>query len=179
MEPPPNAQATSRNPARFASLAKMPRLILVCGLPGAGKTTLALRLADEVSAVRLSGDEWMAGLGIDLHDEAARDHLEVLFWRLAKDLLRRGQSVILESGFWAKSDRDEKRVGAQDLGAAAELHFLDVSFTERWRRIEQRNSHGLPGAVITSEQLAGWERFFEPPDAEEMALFDTAVVDRA
>lgn len=42
----------------------MPRLILVCGLPGAGKTTLARRLADEVPAVRLSGDEWMVALGI-------------------------------------------------------------------------------------------------------------------
>ncbi len=29
------------------------------------------------------------------------------------------------------------------------------------------------------EQLAGWERFFEPPDAQKMALFDAAVVDRA
>ena len=29
------------------------------------------------------------------------------------------------------------------------------------------------------EQLAGWEGFFEPPDAREMALFDKAVVDRA
>ena len=156
----------------------MARLILVCGLPGAGKTTLALRLADEVPAVRLSGDEWMIGLGIDLHDERARDELEALFWQLAQDLLRSGRSVILESGFWARSDRDEKRVGAQGAGAAVELHFLDVSFDERWRRIEQRNTQGASGTGITREQLAEWERFFEPPDAQEMALFETAVVDR-
>ena len=34
------------------------RLILTCGLPGAGKTTLARRLAVEHGAVRLTKDEW-------------------------------------------------------------------------------------------------------------------------
>ena len=36
------------------------RLLLTCGLPGSGKTTLARRLATERGAVRLSKDEWMA-----------------------------------------------------------------------------------------------------------------------
>ena len=95
-----------------------PRLVLMCGLPGAGKTTLARQLEAELPAVRLCPDEWMASMGIDLRDEAARDGLEVMFWRLAQDLLRLGQSVILESGFWLRSDRDEKRLGARRLLSA-------------------------------------------------------------
>lgn len=39
------------------------RLILTCGLPGSGKTTLALRLAAQRSAVRLTKDEWAWALG--------------------------------------------------------------------------------------------------------------------
>ena len=76
------------------------------------------QLEAELPAVRLCPDEWMASMGIDLRDEAARDGLEVMFWRLAQDLLRLGQSVILESGFWLRSDRDEKRLGARRLLSA-------------------------------------------------------------
>ena len=85
------------------------RLILICGLPGAGKTTLARQIEQRLPALRLCGDEWMALLAVDPHDEPARDRIEVLFWQLAQRLLVLGQSVILESGFWLRSDRDEKR----------------------------------------------------------------------
>lgn len=37
--------------------------MLTCGLPGAGKTALATRLASERNAVRLTKDEWLIALG--------------------------------------------------------------------------------------------------------------------
>ncbi|MEP7216945.1 MAG: AAA family ATPase [Anaerolineaceae bacterium] len=39
------------------------RLILVCGLPGAGKTTLARQLERQLPAIRLCCDEWLSELG--------------------------------------------------------------------------------------------------------------------
>jgi hypothetical protein len=80
-----------------------PQLILLGGLPGSGKTSLGRRVAEEIPAVRLCGDEWMARLGVDWLDEETRDRLEQLFWELAQNLLRHGQTVILESGFWLRS----------------------------------------------------------------------------
>ncbi|HTJ39772.1 MAG TPA: AAA family ATPase [Dactylosporangium sp.] len=150
-----------------------PTLLLLCGLPGSGKTTTARRLAGEVPAVRLCADEWMTGLGIDLFDVAARIRLERQFWRMAQDLLRLGQSVILESGFWLRSDRDEKRLGARALGAAVELHYLDVPLDELCRRLEARNAAGTPAtAAITREMLEQHAPLFEAPDADELGLFD-------
>ncbi|MCC7188403.1 MAG: AAA family ATPase, partial [Anaerolineales bacterium] len=45
------------------------RLIIVCGLPGSGKTTLAKCFEEDLHAVRLSPDEWMDALSINLYDE--------------------------------------------------------------------------------------------------------------
>lgn len=48
-----------------------PRLIIVCGLPGSGKTSRAKALERELRAVRFSPDEWMQELAVDLFDEDA------------------------------------------------------------------------------------------------------------
>jgi predicted kinase len=153
-----------------------PRLVLICGLPGSGKTTVAKRLAREFPALRLPGDEWMAHLAIDLWDEDARDRLEKLFWQLTQELLQLGQSVILESGFWLRSDRDEKRLGARALGVPVELRYLATPTEELVRRVEARSAQNLWGTVpIARQHLEGWLPFFQAPDDEELALFDPPV----
>lgn len=151
------------------------RLILICGLPGSGKTTLAKRLAADAQAVRLSPDEWKHALGIDYYDEGARVRLEAKLWQLAQELLGLGQSVVMEHGFWARSERDELRRTGRAIGAAVELHYLEVPVEELWRRLDQRNRAATPGAVpIKRSDLERWATQFEPPDAAELALFDRA-----
>ena len=149
------------------------RLILVCGLPGAGKTTLARQLETRLPAMRLCPDEWLLEIGIDLHDEPPRDRLEQIFWRHTQRLLGLGASVILESGFWLRSDRDEKRLGARALGVPVELHYLDVPMDELWRRVKLRNESDMwQSTPITRDMMDGWLPFFQVPDADEQALFD-------
>jgi predicted kinase len=150
-------------------------LIVICGLPGSGKTTFARQLASKVPAVRLSPDEWKHDLGIDYYDEQSRVRLEDRLWRLAQELLALGQSVILENGFWAREERDELRLRARSLGVAVELHYLDAPIEELWRRLELRNREARPGAApIGRADLERWALQFEAPDAAERALFDEA-----
>jgi predicted kinase len=150
------------------------RLVLVCGLPGSGKTTTALSLAVELGAVRLCPDEWLARLGFDGHDEAARGRVEQLQWQLAQELLQRGQSVVLESGFWSRDERTEFRQRARELGVAVELRHLDVDVAELWRRLAARNA-ALPARtyVVTKDhQLELYVSLFQAPTRDELAQFD-------
>ncbi len=149
------------------------RLVLLCGLPGSGKTTTARRIAAETGGVRFCPDEWMTALAIDLFDEPARARVEALQWDLAQELLVLGQTVIIEWGVWARSERDTVRERARELGARVELVYLDVPIDELVQRIERRNNAAVAGeAVIPTESLVAWLELFEAPTAEEQALFD-------
>jgi len=147
-----------------------PRLVLVCGLPASGKTTLARRLAEFYGAVRLNPDEWELALGVDPFDEGFQDRLEAEFWDLTQRLLGLGTSVILEWGFWARSERDEKREVARSLGVAVELRFLDAPFEELVRRATARHAAG--GIAITESHMERYRGLFEPPTDDELALYD-------
>ncbi|MBI4883891.1 MAG: ATP-binding protein, partial [Actinobacteria bacterium] len=74
------------------------RLLLTCGLPGSGKTTLASQLAADRGAVRLAKDEWLWALGSSPWDETTNEKIEHELWCLAQEILRLGLSVVLDFG---------------------------------------------------------------------------------
>lgn len=147
-------------------------LILLCGPPCSGKTTVATALALDIGAVRLAPDEWIAVLGLDQRTPL-RDNVDALQWELAQQLVTSGVDVIIESGHWMRAERDEKRRWARQIGARVELHHLDVPVDVLLERARRRTADDAPATYpLTDSELLAWLDYFEPPTAEELALFD-------
>jgi predicted kinase len=150
-----------------------PRLIIVCGLPGSGKTTRAKALESRLHAIRFAPDEWMEALSLDIYDEERRGKIEALQWKFAQELLALGLTVVIEWGTWGRAERDTLRLGARALGAAVELHYLSAPADVLFERIQRR---GLEKPPIERDALSRWSEMFQVPTPEEMALFDKPLV---
>ena len=150
-------------------------LILICGLPGAGKTTLAKKLASKRQAVRLCPDDWILGVLKDKNDLIERDRLrepmEQLLWRHAQTLLKFGMTVILENGFWSRVERESYRQAAKELGVKVELLFVQADLPTLWERVEKRNNN--PQEMrMTKKELEDSFKVFEAPTSEEGLNYD-------
>lgn len=148
------------------------RLIIVAGLPGTGKTTVAKGLAQQHQGTIFSPDEWMDALAIDLWDTAQRKRIEDLQWQQAQEILRLGGTAIIEWGTWGRSERDILREGARKLGAAVELIFLDAAPDVLHQRATARGRENPP---ISLAQFEEYRAAIERPTAEELALYDPAL----
>jgi predicted kinase len=149
------------------------RLIIVCGLPGSGKTTLAKALESKLRAVRFSPDEWMDALSLNLWEEEHRGKIEALQWKFAQELLAHGLTVIIEWGTWGRTERDTLRLGARALGAGVELHHVSAPANVLFDRIQRRGREKPP---IQRDELYRWFEIFQVPTPEEMTLFDEPLI---
>ena len=75
-------------------------LLLMVGLPGAGKTTQAKELTAAHRALRLTPDEWMIPLFGEPMADGKRFVLEGRLITVALQALRLGTSVVLDFGLW-------------------------------------------------------------------------------
>lgn len=120
---------------------------LVAGGTGAGKTTYARKLAEEIGAARFSIDEWMTTLF--WMDSPERIEFAWTMARIARcesqireqvaGLIKIGVPSVLDLGFTKADHRRAFASFAEGLGARPVLHHLDLAPDVRWDRVNARN----------------------------------------
>ncbi|SUS05889.1 putative kinase [uncultured Defluviicoccus sp.] len=150
-----------------------PTLHFFCGKAGAGKSTRAKAIAAAQGALLLSEDVWLSRLYGDqivVFDDYIRCSQKLLnvVKPLVADVLRLGQSVVMDFPANTRRRRSGFRSVFEDAGANHVLHVLQTPDALCLERIRQRNREMPEGASqLTEADYWHVTSFFEAPDDAE------------
>jgi predicted kinase len=167
--PSPSAPAKVRPETIVTQDPPAATLILIVGLPGAGKTTRAREIAATRPALRLTPDHWMIPLFGDSTADGKRFALEGRLISVALQALRLGTSVVLDFGLWGRDERSALRWLAQSAGAASQVVYLPVDKDVQLARVAHRQATAPHQTFPMSEaELDQWREQFQVPDAADL-----------
>ncbi len=166
--------------AAEALVPKTPRLLLMSGLSGSGKTWLARQLAERLSAVHVRSDverKRRAGLhelapshsrlGEDLYSAEASATLYGQLARAAEDVLSGGVTVIVDATFLMRAQRARFAELAVRLRIPLCLILCEAPEPTLRARIEERASSRRDPSEADPGVLAWQLTRREPPSLEE------------
>jgi predicted kinase len=151
-----------------------PRIYLLCGKTGSGKTTYA-RQREADGAVRFSLDEWMIrfyGHHMSREEFQTRTRIcEETIFELASALAARQLDVVIDHGLWTKESRTWARSRLASATADVVLVHFTASDVELMRRIEARNAVLPAGTfLITEDMFHTFSKHFESPSMDEVDI---------
>lgn len=143
------------------------RALIVMGVAGCGKSTVAAALCERTGARLIEGDAFhpesnvrKMSAGIPLTDADREGWLLRLGQELAKTI-KAGESAVLTCSALKRRYRDTLRATAPDAGFV----FLALSPAEAAERVAHRKGHFMPATLIESQF-----RDLEPPSHEPCVL---------
>ena len=163
----------SRLPAPPPPVAN-PYLVLMCGLPGAGKTHFALRLAAEMPLQMIESDAARKALMV-VPAYNAEENLRVFAAcrRLMDELLDNGVPVLLDATNVTERDRAYSYTAAEGRGAEVVVVRVKAPESEVRRRLRRRER----GLSKDGASNAGWDVYLKMKAREEPVARPHYVVD--
>lgn len=156
-------------------------LIFFCGKMGAGKSTLAAKIAKERGAVLLSEDEWLAklfpGEVCTLNDYVNySSRLRSVIGPLVEQMLLAGTTVVLDFPGNTRSQRAWFISICSKHGLRHQLYHIKAEDAVCLARLKQRRKEQPARAQFDTEEVfALVTRHFEPPS--DSGEFNVVVVD--
>ncbi|MBI4201814.1 MAG: AAA family ATPase [Chloroflexi bacterium] len=189
------AQAYYHLAHSYTQVFPHPSAVLVCGLMGTGKTTIAAELARHWEGVHISSDvtrKALAGLaptehrygayeeGLYAPDMTRRTYDAML--KEAKEALRQGRLVVLDATYRAAEERRQAARAAEEWGVP--LWVVECIAPEGVvrRRVLQRTATGDSASDARWElyprQKAEWEPVWEAAAGRHVALDTRGALDK-
>ncbi|MBQ9858237.1 MAG: AAA family ATPase [Oscillospiraceae bacterium] len=156
----------------------MNKVILICGKICSGKTHYCKMLMSSSTAVLLSCDELLTSiaskdLGED-HDNLL-SHIKTYLLKKACDVVSAGADVILDWGFWSRTERNTVSNYFSEKQISFEWHYVDIAYDEWIQNIKTRNLEVTSGLVsayyIDSGLLSKHNSLFEKPSTQEIDIW--------
>ena len=154
---------------------KQPTAHVIIGFIGSGKTTFAKKLEKETGALRFTKDKWVIAIfghdptfdGFATYD----DRVTKLAREVALYCLKAGNDIIIDEGFWVRSQRDEIREKIEKAGGKAQFYYVKNTHETMKQRMSKRNQNPTVDAFVISEEMYdGYKKYFEEPSPEEQCV---------
>lgn len=155
---------------------QQPIAYVICGFIGAGKTTFARKLEKETEAIRITKDEWVIKVfGNKITSDSNFAEYDRNITELAKDttfgILKSGGDVIIDEGFWVKSQRDDIKKRILEIGAMPIFYYVEYPIEKMRERVVNRSENPpIDAFEISGEMFDKYLKYWEPPTEEEGLL---------
>ena len=152
---------------------KQPIAYVICGFIGAGKTTFARKLEKETGAIRITKDEWVIKIfgnkiTSDKNFEKYDKNITALATDIAFKILKSGGDVIIDEGFWVKSQRDDIKKRISEVGAKPILYYVECSVEKMRERVVARTKTPPEDSFEISEEMFDiYLKYWQPPEEDE------------
>jgi len=152
---------------------KQPIAYVICGFIGAGKTTFARNLEKETGAIRVTKDEWIIKIfGNKITSDKNFERYDKNITKLATDIafkiLKAGKDVIIDEGFWVKSQRDDIKKKILQVGAKPIFYYVESTVEKMKERVINRSKNPTKDSFeISEEMFNSYLKYWQAPDESE------------
>jgi aminoglycoside phosphotransferase family enzyme/predicted kinase len=164
----------------YAAQLGRPSMLIVFGLSGTGKSTLAKMLAKSLDADVLSTDHIRRSMigtslspakyGEGLYSADSRNQVYDELFRQAGAILDKSQSLILDGTFSSRELRSRARYLARRHGAEMLSVWCECSKATSLARIQKRIEHGHSESEARADLYESQACNFQVPDEKEITL---------